>query len=127
MSTALELILDLCFSKLQLLKRWQWFAQRIHDLVMRRQPEHSVRFSCWGRLRITKQDQPVEQGQIYKWACFTGGSPSGVPYHNPQALGAAETSSRVWQQDMCPSRRPAWTTNCQNSNTLARWLDGCKL
>ncbi|KAM7062690.1 lysozyme-like protein 4 isoform 1-T4 [Molossus nigricans] len=22
---------------------------------------------------------------------------------------------------------PAWTTNCQNSNTLARWLDGCKL
>ncbi|XP_011355691.1 lysozyme-like protein 4 [Pteropus medius] len=22
---------------------------------------------------------------------------------------------------------PSWTLNCQNSDTLARWLDGCKL
>lgn len=26
-----------------------------------------------------------------------------------------------------PLCRPSWTLNCQNSDTLARWLDGCKL
>lgn len=26
-----------------------------------------------------------------------------------------------------PLRRPSWTRNCQNSDTLARWLDGCNL
>lgn len=26
-----------------------------------------------------------------------------------------------------PFRRPSWTLNCRYSDTLARWLDGCKL
>ncbi|XP_024421463.1 lysozyme-like protein 4 [Desmodus rotundus] len=46
---------------------------------------------------------------------------------NPNLNKTIECAKKIVKGKEGMGAWPSWTLNCQNSDTLARWLDGCKL
>uniref|UniRef100_A0A4X1TLS8 Lysozyme like 4 n=1 Tax=Sus scrofa TaxID=9823 RepID=A0A4X1TLS8_PIG len=46
---------------------------------------------------------------------------------NPNLKETIKCAKKIVQGKRGMGAWPSWTLNCQNSDTLARWLDGCKL
>ncbi|XP_004368752.2 lysozyme-like protein 4 [Trichechus manatus latirostris] len=46
---------------------------------------------------------------------------------NPDLKKTIECAKKIAQGKDGMGAWPSWTLNCQNSDTLARWLDGCPL
>ena len=70
-STALELILDLCFSKLQLSKRWAWFTWRTGVLIMEKATSGCCPVLLWGQTWVSEQGYPGEEEQMDRWTPAT--------------------------------------------------------
>lgn len=63
LATVLEWTLTLCFSKLQLLKRWGWSAERTYALVKYKAAGGSVLFSCGAYPGFPEQGQQWSRGR----------------------------------------------------------------
>ncbi|XP_008529598.2 lysozyme-like protein 4 [Equus przewalskii] len=46
---------------------------------------------------------------------------------NPNLQKTIECAKKIVKEKEGMRAWPSWSLNCQNSDTLARWLDGCKL